>query len=253
MSRSGRWLPGTHRCYSCLAASRVSMSCRSAARKRPRGFRRRPAMCRSSACTRTASSPVPQASPDITTQRLPRSRCELVVNELQPDDVTRLTSQLQDATTAARHAYRDTGRLIRLLTVLSSPSAPDELLGRALAVLSEAFNADIVCVVSVVGERFFVTAASGLAEDDASYVDGWTLGPAAYGAVRTGQPVSCEINANGNDVPLHLAGLGLRSAAFIPMSASSEHPEMSASSEHPQEVLVLYRSTGEPFGDTDLH
>src|SRR5215475_13437575 len=220
------------------------MSCRSAARKRQRGFRRRPVMCRSSACTRTASSPVPQASPDITTQRLPRSRCELVVNELQPDDVTRLTSQLQDATTAARHAYRDTGRLIRLLTVLSSPSAPDELLGRALAVLSEAFNADVVCVVSVVGERFFVTAASGLAEDDASYVDGWTLGAAASDAVRTGQPVACEINAKGNDVPPHLAGLRLRSAAFVPMSASSEHPE---------EVLVLYRSTGEPFGDTDLH
>ncbi|HZD98919.1 MAG TPA: hypothetical protein VE132_12275, partial [Micromonosporaceae bacterium] len=59
-------------------------------------------------------------------------------------DVSQLTSQLLEATTAASNAYRDTGRLIRLLTVLSSPSAPDELLDQALAVLSDAFNADPV-------------------------------------------------------------------------------------------------------------
>ena len=72
------------------------------------------------------------------------------------DDVSRLTSQLLEATTAASNAYRDTGRLIRLLTVLSSPSAPDELLDQALAVLSDAFNADPVCIVSVVGDRLLV-------------------------------------------------------------------------------------------------
>jgi hypothetical protein len=88
-----------------------------------------------------------------------------------PDDVAWLTSELHDAIAGARNAYRDTGRLIRLLTVLSSPAAPDELLNRALAVLSEAFNADVVCVMSVFGDHFLVTVASGLAEDDRAFIN----------------------------------------------------------------------------------
>jgi hypothetical protein len=102
------------------------------------------------------------------------------------DDVARLTAQLHEATLAASNAYRDTGRLIRLLTVLGSPSTPDALVGRTLAVLSEVFNADVVCVVSTVGERFLVTSASGLPEDDPSFMDGWTLGAAAKEAVASG-------------------------------------------------------------------
>ena len=156
-----------------------------------------------------------------------------------PDVVARLTAQLQDATAAARNAYRDTGRLIRLLTVLSNPSAPDELLSQALSVLSETFNADVVCVASVLGERFLVTTASGLAEDDASLADGWTLGASAAAAVAGREPVACLIEQCDDDVPAALAGLGLRSAAFVPMS--------------PDELLVLYRSSGEQFDGTDLH
>jgi diguanylate cyclase (GGDEF)-like protein len=166
------------------------------------------------------------------------------VIEPSQHDVVALTEQLREATTAARHAYRDTGRLIRLLTVLSSPAPPDELLGRALAGLSEAFDADIVCVVGEVDDRFLVTAASGLAEGDTSHVEGWSLGEAATTAVRDRRPVAWDIESGARDVPPSLAGLGIRSGAFVPMSASTEQSN---------ELLVLYRSTGETFSGTDLH
>lgn len=161
-----------------------------------------------------------------------------------PDGVADLITQLNEATTAARNAYRDTGRVIRLLTVLSSPSAPDELLEQALAVLSEAFNADVVCVASVVGERLLVTTASGLPEHDASFHESWPLGPAAAEAIRTRQATSRRLGKDDNDVPDSLVELGIRSAAFVPMSANSGQPD---------EVLALYRSSGETFDGTELH
>jgi diguanylate cyclase (GGDEF)-like protein len=160
------------------------------------------------------------------------------------DDRARLTGQLREAAAAASNAYRDTGRLIRLLTVLSSPGRPDELVSRALAVLSEVFQADVVCVVSVVGERFLVTTARGLAEDDESFVDGWALGPAAKDAVAGRQAVAVPVEPDGEDVPPSLAELGLRSGAFVPMSVSAGQID---------ELLMLYRSSAEPFAGTDLH
>lgn len=175
-----------------------------------------------------------------------------------PDDVARLTSELSEATTAASNAYRDTGRLIRLLTVLSSPSAPAELLDQALAVLSDAFNADPVCVTSVVGDRLLVTTATGLPEDDPSYRDGWPIGPHAASAIATGRAEACDLGPGSDDVPEALTELGLRSAAFVPMPASSERAsasseDVSASPERSDELLVLYRGSGEVFGGTDLY
>jgi diguanylate cyclase (GGDEF)-like protein len=166
------------------------------------------------------------------------------VSQSASDDVARLTAQLHEATLAASNAYRDAGRLIRLLTVLSSPSTPDELVGHALAVLSEVFTADVVCVVSTVGERFLVTSASGLPEDDPSFMDGWDLGTAAKEAVSTGQPVAGALERGATDIPPSLAELSLRSAAFIPTSSRPGPCD---------EMLVLYRSNGEPFGGQDLH
>jgi diguanylate cyclase (GGDEF)-like protein len=160
------------------------------------------------------------------------------------DDLGKLTEQLHEARQAASNAYRDTARLIRLLTVLSSPSPPDALLGRALAALSETFNADVVVVVGVVDGRFVAIATLGLAEDDRSYGDGWVPGAAAATAIRTGGPVATELVPGDADMPESLAGLSLRSAVFVPMSADTERPD---------QLLVLYRSTAEPFGGTDLH
>ena len=95
---------------------------------------------------------------------------------LPPTDVENDPApRVREATAAARNAYRDTARLIRLLSVLSDPSAPDELLDRALTVLSEVFTADIVCVAWVVDRRGFVVRSRGLPEDDLSWMDGWVL------------------------------------------------------------------------------
>jgi diguanylate cyclase (GGDEF)-like protein len=157
------------------------------------------------------------------------------------DDQTQLAAQLAEATAAASNAYRDAGRLIQLLTAISSPAPPNELRSRALAVLSDVFTADVVCVVSVIAERFVVTIGRGLPEDDPSFVDGWTLGPAAKEAVAGGQPVAGSVDPQGEDVPPSLLNLRLRNAAFVPMSAGGE------------ELLVVYRSSDEPFAGTDLY
>ncbi|HEY2793194.1 MAG TPA: EAL domain-containing protein [Micromonosporaceae bacterium] len=159
-------------------------------------------------------------------------------------DLEALRSQLGDATAAARNAFRDSGRLIRLLTVLSSPAAPEELLQRALDGLSESFNADVVCVISLLGDSMLVTAASGIPEDDRSFREAWPVGPAAAEASRAGKPLARALGTDDADVPQALAGLGLRSAVFVPMSVHAEQPD---------EILALYRSSGEPFEGTDLH
>jgi diguanylate cyclase (GGDEF)-like protein len=83
-------------------------------------------------------------------------------------------------------------------------------------------------------------AAVGLAEDDQSYMDGWTLGSAAAEAVRRGEPMTTQVTPGDPDVPPSFVGLNLRSAVFVPMS------------DRPDQLLVLYRSSEEPFSDTDL-
>lgn len=160
------------------------------------------------------------------------------------DEVNALSAQVRDATTAASNAYRDASRLIRLLTVLGSPSAPDELLGNTLRVISETFTADVVCVAWLIGGRFLVTNASGIPDDDPSFVDSWAAGPAAAEAMRRRTAVSTDVAPTGDDVPPPLADLGLRSAAFVPMSDTDDEFV---------ELLVLYRSSGEGFSSTDLH
>ncbi len=160
------------------------------------------------------------------------------------DEVKALSTQVKDATTAASNAYRDTSRLIRLLTVLSSLSAPDELLGNTLRVISETFTADVVCMTWLVGGRLVVSSACGVPDDDPSFVDSWAAGPAATEAIHRRSAVSTDIDPTGRDVPPSLADLGLRSAAFVPMSDTDD--------EH-IELLVLYRSSGEAFSGTDLY
>jgi diguanylate cyclase (GGDEF)-like protein len=159
-------------------------------------------------------------------------------------DVESLAARLKEATSAAENAYRDSARLTRLLTVLSSPAPPSELLERATAVLSEVFICDVVCVVECVGERFVAVSASGLPRDDVAFVEGWALGPAAAEVIASRTPVTRQLASPDADVPSSLDGLGLRSAAFVPMSTGPVEVE---------QLLVLFRSTGEPFSGTDLH
>ena len=85
-------------------------------------------------------------------------------------DTESTAERLREATSAARNAYRDTARLIRLLSVLSSPSPPAELLEKATAVISEVFTCDVVCVVQRVSDRYVVLSASGIPDDDDAFV-----------------------------------------------------------------------------------
>jgi K+-sensing histidine kinase KdpD len=159
-------------------------------------------------------------------------------------DVAELTARVREVTSAAARAYRDTARLIRLLTVLSSPSSPDELVGRALSVISEVFTADVVCVARVNRSHLYLTGAIGLPEDDPSLVDGWPADAAATEATVSRRAVACDLDRPGARIPASLAHLGLRSAAFVPMSAEPSQYD---------ELLLLYRSSTEPFSGTDLH
>ena len=159
-------------------------------------------------------------------------------------DVEAMAIRLQEATSAAENAYRDTARLIRLLSVLSSPSPPTELLQRAMGVISEVFTCDVVCMVERVSDRYVVVSASGIPDDDASFVEGWTLDPSAAEVTRTGTPAAQRLEGPDSEVPAGLKNLGLRSAAFVPVSAEPVEGE---------QLLVLFRSTGEPFSGTDLH
>src|SRR5262245_53702376 len=134
-------------------------------------------------------------------------------------DVEAMAIRLQEATSAAENAYRDTARLIRLLSVLSSPSPPTELLQRAMGVISEVFTCDVVCMVERVSDRYVVVSASGIPDDDASFVEGWTLDPSAAEVTRTGTPAAQRLEGPDSDVPAGLKNLGLRSAAFVPVSA----------------------------------
>jgi diguanylate cyclase (GGDEF)-like protein len=163
------------------------------------------------------------------------------VTGLAADDPERLRLQVREAASAARDAYRDSARLIRLLSVLSSPAAPETLVARALTVLSEVFAADIVCVTQFIGGRAVVVSASGLPDDDPSFVEGWPLRPAAAEAMQQGRAV---VDPLGEDLPSPLSGLGLRRAAYVPMWTGAREGD---------ELLMVFRSSTEAFRDADLH
>ncbi|GAA1760948.1 bifunctional diguanylate cyclase/phosphodiesterase [Luedemannella helvata] len=150
--------------------------------------------------------------------------------------------QLAAANTAVRDAYRDTTRLIRLLTVIGTPSSPEDLIDRALTVLSDVFSADVTAVAEAAGDRLLVTSSCGLPEDDPAFHGEWERCPAASEALATGEPVVRKRLCPA-DVPPSLRGIGLRSAVWIPLSAE---PEQRA------ELLLLYRRSGEPFTDAEL-
>jgi diguanylate cyclase (GGDEF)-like protein len=165
------------------------------------------------------------------------------MNRATPD-AEAVAVRLREATAAAENAYRDTARLTRLLTVLSSPAPPSELLGQAVTVLSEVYTCDVVCVVERVADRYVVVSASGIPDDDAGFVEGWTLGAAAAEVTNGRTAVALTLGSPDADVPSTLEGLGLRSASYVAMSVDAVDVE---------QLLLLFRSTGEPFSGTDLH
>lgn len=161
-----------------------------------------------------------------------------------PDgEVAQLRRQLAEATESARDAYRDTTRLIRLLSLLGKPASPEELIDQMLTVLSDVFFTDVVCLSQLVGDRLVVTGTCGLPEDDPAFTDGWPVGPAAHAALVTGQTTTAdEAGLHPDDVPGSLAGLGIRSAVWIPLTADP-YADM---------LLVLHRTSDRPFVVSDV-
>src|SRR5262245_21627512 len=231
----------TSRSCWCSVASRGWTCWRDAERRRPAVCRPPPEPSPSSASTHTESSPAPGVWRDTTTRRSLRSPCEDRVTGRDHREMEQLALQASEATSAARDAYRDTTRLIRLLSVLSSPAPPEALLGKALTVLSEVFAADIVCVTRVRGDRVIVISASGLPEDDSVSGAGWPLRPAAVEAVRESRAV---VDTLEEDLPSPLSGLGLRCVADVPMWTGPGPGD---------ELLMVFRSSTEAFREADLH
>jgi diguanylate cyclase (GGDEF)-like protein len=153
-------------------------------------------------------------------------------------------AELVRATAAARDAYRDTTRLIRLLSVLGQPAGPEELVDQTLTVLSEVFFTDIVLVAHWTGgaDLLLVTGASGLAEDDPALRDGWPAREAALEALASGEVVT-RSGLLDAEVPATVRPLGIRSGAWIPLSAQPGTDNL----------LILLRRSPNPFTLSEQH
>jgi PAS domain S-box-containing protein len=153
-----------------------------------------------------------------------------------------LRGRLAAATSAAQNAYRDTTRLIRLLTVIGKPSNPDDLVKGALAVLSDVFSADVTCIAYPVGDRLFVSNACGLPPEAAAFLGGWPHGEASMEAIATGLSVAREASPADQDLPSELEELDIKSRAWVPLTTGNGN----------RGLLILCRSSGEPFTEPDM-
>ena len=153
-----------------------------------------------------------------------------------------LRKALAEAEASTRAAYQDTTRLIRLLTVIGTPSSPEELIDRTLAVLSEVYSADVTCVAEVSGSALRMTNSCGLPEDDPAITARWPIGRSASQALSSGRPIAREA-IEPQDLPPSLADIGVRIAAWVPLwdNADADH-----------ELLILYRRRDEQFTAADL-
>jgi diguanylate cyclase (GGDEF)-like protein len=157
-------------------------------------------------------------------------------------DSEQLQRQLAGATAAARDAFRDTTRLIRLLSVLGEPSSPEDLVDQTLTVLSEVYFADVTCVAHVVGNRLVVTGCCGLPDDDPAFTDGWLLGEAAMQALAGTTVVTRSGGVDPADMPDSAIQLDVRTAVWVPLSTQP----------YANNLLILFRRCNDPFTQSDL-
>jgi diguanylate cyclase (GGDEF)-like protein/PAS domain S-box-containing protein len=151
-----------------------------------------------------------------------------------------LPEQLRLAVAAARSAYQDSSRLIRLLSILGRPGSPEELVEETLTALSSVFQADVTCLVRLVDGRMVTTASCGLPEGDPAFRNGWPLSARACAVLRDGRPGTWSMTepAFGLEDRALVDRLGLGSVAWLPLT------EDGADVEH---LLVLFRRESQPF------
>jgi diguanylate cyclase (GGDEF)-like protein/PAS domain S-box-containing protein len=161
-----------------------------------------------------------------------------------PDEAGGLREELAAAIAATSDAYRQTSRLIRVLTVLGRPSSPAELVDQTLVVLSQIYAADVAATVRAIGGRLQVTSACGIPEDDLAYTEGWPLAGGAAEALtsaravaRTGAGLDLAV-----DLPPSMVPLAPGSAVWVPVGEAGAGDEL----------LVMYRVSAGGFPPGDL-
>jgi diguanylate cyclase (GGDEF)-like protein/PAS domain S-box-containing protein len=159
------------------------------------------------------------------------------------DEAGELREELAVAVAATRDAYRQTSRLIRVLTVLGRPSSPAELVDETLVVLSQIYAADVAATVRAIGGRLQVTSALGIPEADPAYTQGWALGGGAAEALSTGRAVARTGRDLDHDVdlPPSMVPMAPDSAVWVPVGEPGSSDEL----------LMMYRigAGGFPPGD----
>ena len=134
-------------------------------------------------------------------------------------ELERVRRDLASATEAACDAYRNSARLIRMLTIISQPSPPAALMDDALNALSQTFNTDLVTLAQLAHGRLIAIGSCGLPEDDPAFTVGWETGPAATSVLNGADAISicgAELGPDAN-IPRALRDLGIRSGTWLPL------------------------------------
>ncbi|MDR7278894.1 putative bifunctional diguanylate cyclase/phosphodiesterase [Catenuloplanes atrovinosus] len=157
--------------------------------------------------------------------------------------VDQLRAELAAAVAATSDAYRQSSRLIRVLTVLGQPSSPAELVDETLSVLSQLYAADVTAMARASGGQLRLTSACGIPEGDPAYVEGWPLAGGAAEALSLGRVVARNGDAlEEADLPPSMAGLAAASAVWVPVGEAGAGAEL----------LVMYRISPGGFPGVDL-
>jgi diguanylate cyclase (GGDEF)-like protein len=161
------------------------------------------------------------------------------------DELARLEAAVAEATSQACAAYQDNARLVRVLSIIAQPSAPEALSDEVLRALSQTYDADLVCITRLIGDRLIVVGACGLPEGDPAFTDGWHAGRTATDALRRGEAVGkghAELDGDA-DVPALLTPLRIRSAAWVPVRSEGTGKGT---------LLMLFRRSNDAFDPIEL-
>jgi signal transduction histidine kinase/ActR/RegA family two-component response regulator len=147
------------------------------------------------------------------------------------------------AVTPPYTAFRDTSRILRLLTLLSEPASQDRLFDSVLWTLSELFSSDIVVLLDPAGTgHHSPLCAVGLPEElmDRPFSDAGD-GYVADAMARLVPVVSVQASVDPR-VDTHLRALGAETGVWLPVTGS----------QGARGVLILARCRPAPFARADV-
>ncbi|WP_255514601.1 diguanylate cyclase domain-containing protein [Quadrisphaera sp. INWT6] len=149
---------------------------------------------------------------------------------------------------SARRAHRDSARLVRLLTALSRPAVDaTALVTSALEAVSEAFGADVVCLVraavpvAAADVDHVVVAACGFPQGGALALPTLPAELAVAGPAATSHPATCG-GWSGEGLELEVSGVVIRSGARLVLDPADASAGM----------LLVLRAKTDTFSPTEL-